>query len=611
MTDRTPARRADDDAASALDPARFTGTPIRSAIPPGSSDDRLHGSVLPGRLAGLASATPGGAGPTVRAGGWRTGQAERRHRGGHAQAEPGGPAGLVPCAISVREEERPDRTVEPEPLWKPSFPSPELVQHAADLIPHIRPEAGDLGEGPRWEIVVSPGSFKVRTRNYARAERTHERAVERHRKQIDVAASWEGRIPDPPPARGAIIGWTRRSRARLVERLSDLDYTKLYGRFHICSGCREEFDGDLDRCPCCRSDRFKVEDRTGRLPAMLTLTYPGDWLTAAPSAEVAMGHFQSLCKRYARAWGEPLRGPWKKEFQRRGAVHFHISTTPPMHMTTVSDPQTGQPRCVDFKSWLSIVWAEIVAHPDPEERRKHLLAGTGVDYAQGIKLTDPRRMAVYFVKYGAAAMGKEYQHLVPPEWMDTAQVCTNCTTEYDQNLGQCPACSHLDAAVIERGSVGRFWGYRGLHRVLAIREVTPHIGIAAGRVARRWYRAGRRAADKAPAPNNRRARSCRRYVFRSCRGFLCVNNGASFAATLSRYLTDLEKQEITRDPRVLQARPTLPHERAEAERDPQRGRLGRCSSGGSRNGLHPACHPGPPRTVSAIDYARSVDGGPR
>ena len=62
---------------------------------------------------------------------------------------------------------------------------------------------------------------------------------------------------------------------------------------------------------------------------------------------------------------------------------------------------SSQRRWVDFRRWLSITWAEIVAHPDPEERRKHLLAGTGVDYAQGVKLTDPRRMAIYFAKYGA------------------------------------------------------------------------------------------------------------------------------------------------------------------------------------------------------------------
>jgi hypothetical protein len=39
------------------------------------------------------------------------------------------------------------------------------------------------------------------------------------------------------------------------------------------------------------------------------------------------------------------------------------------------------------------------------------------------------------------------------------------------------------------GGPGRFWRYRGLRPVLAIREVTPAVGIAAGRVLRRWYRA--------------------------------------------------------------------------------------------------------------------------
>ena len=108
------------------------------------------------------------------------------------------------------------------------------------------------------------------------------------------------------------------------------------------------------------------------------------------SAEAVAEHFAALCKRYARAWGEELIGPWKKEFQRRGAPHLHISTTPPMGFTTITDPATGARRVVDFKTWLSITWADIVNHPDPEERRKHRAAGTGVDYAEGIKLTDPR-----------------------------------------------------------------------------------------------------------------------------------------------------------------------------------------------------------------------------
>jgi len=108
-----------------------------------------------------------------------------------------------------------------------------------------------------------------------------------------------------------------------------------------------------------------MTDRSGRLPAMLTLTYPGDWLTVAPTSEAVAEHFAALCKRYARAWGEELIGPWKKEFQRRGAPHLHISTTPPMGFTTVTDPATGARREADFKTWLSITWADIVEPPRP------------------------------------------------------------------------------------------------------------------------------------------------------------------------------------------------------------------------------------------------------
>ncbi len=420
------------------------------------------------------------------------------------------------------------------------------MQHAADLIPHVT--AGAVGpdsvltEGPRWEIVVSPGVFRVRTRDYARGERTHERAVDRRRKDSEIAATWEGEIPEPLPTRGTITAWTRKSRARLVERLSDLDYTRLYGQFHICAGCRHEYDEHLDRCPRCRDTGRTTEDRRGRLPAMLTLTYPGDWLTVAPTADAATKHFQALVKRYARAWGEPLRGSWKKEFQRRGAPHFHLSTTPPMGTTVVPDPETGQPIRVDFRRWLSITWAAIVAHPDPEQRRRHLAAGTGVDYAQGIKLTGPRRMAVYFAKYGTGG-SKEYQHQVPAEWLTTVCVCTDCGAGYDSDCHECPDCGCPDADVVEEGSVGRFWGYRGLHRELAVRQVTPDVGIAAGRIARRWYRAKRLTktitvprVEQSTGRVRYRRTTVRKQLFRHGRGFVCVNDGSAFAECLAPYL---------------------------------------------------------------------------
>ncbi len=127
---------------------------------------------------------------------------------------------------------------------------------------------------------------------------------------------------------------------------------------------------------------------------------------------------------------------------------------------------------MDFKRWLSITWANIVNHPNPEQRRRHELAGTGVDYAEGIKLTDPRRMAVYFAKYGSGS-AKDYQHRVPAEWLDSYLVCDDCGTHYDSDRDECPDCGCLDAQLIDTSSAGRFWGYHGLRPVLATRQVTP------------------------------------------------------------------------------------------------------------------------------------------
>ncbi|MQA14702.1 MAG: hypothetical protein GEV09_11165 [Pseudonocardiaceae bacterium] len=438
-------------------------------------------------------------------------------------------------------------------MWQPRFPGAELVGAAADLLPSIAAAAGraaEISEGPRWEIVVSPGVLRVRTRDYARAERTHERQLRHHRADVDIAASYlvDGEEPaELLPTRGTITAWSPKSRARMIARLSDLDYTRLYGRYRTCHSCGRDYDPDGDRCPVCKHTGSTLTDRSGRLPAMVTLTYPGDWLTVAPDAESVTEHFAALAKRYARAWGEDLIGPWKKEFQARGAPHLHLSTTPPMGFTTVTDPDTGQRREVDFKTWLSITWADIVAHPDPKQRRKHRAAGTGVDYAEGIRLTDPRRMAVYFAKYGTAH-GKDYQHRVPDEWISCYLLCESCGRDYDTDHDECPDCGHPDAEVVELGSAGRFWGYRGLRPVLAARHVTPANGVRAGRVLRRWYKAKgltkrvrRPRVDQATGRVTYRTTTTRRQLFADNRGFIVVNDAPAMASQLARYLATVPR----------------------------------------------------------------------
>ena len=53
---------------------------------------------------------------------------------------------------------------------------------------------------------------------------------------------------------------------------------------------------------------------------------------------------------FERAWKRKLIGVWKREFQRRGAPHYHILMVPPH----------GTVNGLGFREWLSQTWASIV-----------------------------------------------------------------------------------------------------------------------------------------------------------------------------------------------------------------------------------------------------------
>lgn len=526
-------------------PASTASARSGSTPEPGTGQTR-HGTTPPGAPFPLAAA-----GAVAVPGGLPEGEAAAPS-GGPGPAAPGG---LVTRAISVRS---PAPGSEPS-LWEqcgpraPRFPTPDLIGHAADLVPrtptptHAPTGEGPQGivEGPQWQIVIAPGLVRVQTRDYRSAERTHERNVRGHEVEVDAFVGWAAeqrdaglvpdgecpRYPDPHP-RAPITEWSPKSQRRMEEVCASLDYAALFTRYAQCQAmtgkgrrCGEVYDPEGTRCPACGASDPVVYDKRDRLPAILTTTYPGDWLPVAPSGEQVKKQLASLAKRFERDWSEPLVCLWKLEFQTRGAPHFHLFTNPPPGRVTVkvsaktraalADPDTrgklvgsgdvtpapggACEATVNLRGWLSVAWAEIVDHPDPEQYRRHLRAGTGVDREKAMDATDPRRVVSYFKAY-TAKKDKSYQNRPPRQWTEGYLICDGCSESYLGDLGECPECSCREATFVDpSGGPGRFWSYRGLTVARTTVDVDPDVGIRAGRILRRWHRAELRKRSDAAA----------------------------------------------------------------------------------------------------------------
>ena len=218
----------------------------------------------------------------------------------------------------------------------------------------------------------------------------------------------------------------------------------------------------------------------------------------------------------------PLIGLWKKEFQGRGAPHLHIYTCAPTGMKSLR--RIGQPPVdVDFAAWSRITWAEIVAHRDPEQRRRHREHGAHVDAYEGMCASNPRRLAKYFLKHAAPGEvgAKEYQHHVPEAWHDRP---------------------------------GRFWGMWGLKRAVETVEISRDDFDAARRVLRRQSRTQTLrlpSGEVIHRPRLRRVRVKRgkrwRWTWRRAQlftggqrrgGWTMVPDGPAEAAALARWLAD-------------------------------------------------------------------------
>jgi hypothetical protein len=437
---------------------------------------------------------------------------------------PAGTNGLVICAKSVRDPLLDGiatgdlRAIDALGL---RFPSPEMVTAVAALFEPAAPWAcgparqGTEPESGRFRISIGPGVVRLGWTNPVRAEKTAERAVGHHQRDVDdaklqvrndlalVAGDDDQAVvpstrrsntaPDQRSAGSVITEWSRKSRSAMCRTFAELDYSSL------------------------------VE--SGRVPAMVTLTYPGGWEVVAPDGAGVKRHMVLWRKRFQREYGESARYIWKLEFQRRGAPHIHLWMAPPM-----SPGHSGR----SFAQWLSEAWAEVVDHPDPEQKTRHRLAGTAIDVRNGLKACDPKRLAIYFTKHSSPNLrgDKEYQHIVPEPW---------------RQPGRGP---------------GRFWGVYGLKKALAVVEVAQDAYLAARRIVRRWSRSQAVYSDSADRfPTAVVPRTATRLIPRADRetgavkhrrvrrrrtlcdqgglagGYALVNDGPHFAAQLARAIS--------------------------------------------------------------------------
>lgn len=383
-------------------------------------------------------------------------------------------------------------------------------------------EYGEQREGARYRVEVSPGSVRITRRDHVKWDRRQERARHARRTAERLRLVREAAEPchegcfrpscvgcrryDKADTAAKITAWSAKSRNAMRLRLAALDYAPLFVNFF----------------------------GTDTTPAMVTLTYPGDWLAVAPDHATVRGHVRELEKRWNRAWadhGHPFVGIWKREFQRRGAPHYHFLLSIPTH--------------VEFRAWLSETWADVVGaewcgtrcwedwaggrdyvsvKPGKAccERGRHVQAGTGVDFHEGARAVDPRRLAFYFAKHGEYA-AKEYQNQGPAEWL-------------------------------AKGGVGRFWGVIGLESAARAVEVDPATAQAVARTLRRLERSKRfamevrtlrckchRTADPATGemrPNHTKGcfRSNTVVVrrFRGSLGYVIANDGPALAVALAR-----------------------------------------------------------------------------
>lgn len=442
----------------------------------------------------------------------------------------------------------------PAPAATRVFTTRAELEAAVSQIPTTMPKwRGE--EGPRFRLEASPGSIRITSTDYSRANRSENEREDRRLRQTAEMLLEEMRTPSK---RGEIVDWSPRARARMALRLATIDYTEMF--------------------------------RDGDRAAMVTLTAPNWWETLIPDATAFKNMVNAFRTAYKNSWGGrelAISGIWKMEFQNRAryvsdprAPHLHIVTVPPegrqraplslddldhlrecevfgcgnpLHegRTASQDVhvldcagcrETAHTALYAFPEWLSRVWSAIVYRnatdaPVPmssdewvNEQRKHQRAGTNVSYDEVENYSDPKRIGVYFTKHGSFA-DKEYQNQPPKLWA---------------------------------GKPGaRFWGYWVVRPLIISKETSNalimHIVHHLRKVADASSYSRKvtlvegghnpRTGEVWEPRKRKRAvnRRVRRFRNRNGYGFLVVNNSLEVVADISRLISHYAENSMTSD----------------------------------------------------------------
>lgn len=221
-------------------------------------------------------------------------------------------------------------------------------------------------------------------------------------RRIEAIRDELGLVKRECKTRGQVVAWSAKSQRRMQRRVASLDWSTF--------------------------------DVPGWSPAMVTLTYPGDWLSFVPLGGVAKRHLRAFRAWYARRTDGLDRGLWKLEFQGRGAPHFHLFLLVPDNPFLRVEGESFADEC--RMAWWRIISAGqprlgpfTDEHPNPDRRhvRRHPVTGllmvsqgVSIDLNEGARMLDPARIATYFSEHGRSG-GKAYQHVVPEAWVRASE----------------------------------------------------------------------------------------------------------------------------------------------------------------------------------------------